>query len=78
MAQVKSAIHSGKAPTQLNKFWSGQARYGQAGTLMLQVDKLIGRKKLFDLLAETNQEEILKIIGKSESELIEHWKNAFN
>jgi len=74
--QVKSMIQSGKAPGQLNKFWSGQARYGQAGSLIAYMDKIIHREKLFGLLAETSQEVILKSLGKTEAELIEGWKNT--
>lgn len=76
IAQVKTNMESGKVPQHLNQFWTGQAKYGQAGSLMAHVDKTIGREKLYGLLSVTNQEAILKSLGKTEGELIEDWKKS--
>ena len=75
MAGVKKLVLENRNPTKLAKFWSGKDKYGLAGSLVKFVDQKIGRKRLFELLKETNQDVILSNLGMTESQLIEEWES---
>jgi hypothetical protein len=72
--QVKQLIAENKNATELENFWSGQARYGQSGYMIAYIEKLKGKKFLIELLSLTDETSILTKLGMSESELIAGWK----
>jgi hypothetical protein len=74
--QVKKVIASGKDPVTLNSFWTGSAKYGLAGTLVGYIDHTYGRKTVFNLLRQTDQREMLKMLKTTEPELIASWKQS--
>ena len=73
-ASALEAVDAGAVPRELEAAWSGAHRYGVCGTLVLYLDELLGRDRLFELLAATTEEEILRAAGMSEEELLVEWR----
>ena len=74
LAEPREAIEQGKAPTQLSEAWSGKYRYGVCGSLVAYMDRAFGRDTLRNMLAVTNQADLLALAGVTESELLYKWK----
>jgi hypothetical protein len=74
--QVKKVIALGEAPQQLNRFWTGAARYGLAGTLVQYISDTYGREKAVALLPQTDQKVMLQMLGTTEHTLITDWKKS--
>ncbi len=72
--EVQKALLDNKIPHSLNKFWSGNLRYGLSGTVVMYLDNKYGREKLTKLLKYNNREELLNSLETSESEIINGWK----
>ena len=73
-AEPREAIDQGEAPTHLSEAWSGKYRYGVCGSLVAYMDSVFGRDTLRDMLAVTNQVDLLALAGVTESELLFRWK----
>lgn len=73
-ASARQAVRQGAVPRELERAWSGPHRYGVCGTLVLYLDELLGRERLFELLAATTEGEILEAAGLSEEELLAEWQ----
>ena len=76
MKGVKALLDAGKGPDKLGTFWTGQAKYGNAGSLVAYIDKKYGRKMLFDLLPQTDQRVMLHLLGTTEEYLIQGWRKS--
>lgn len=73
--EVKKMIADNKIPAGLDQFWTGKARYGLSGSVVLYIDKKYGRAKLKELLSYAKKTEILSAIGATETQLLDQWKN---
>ena len=72
--RAREAFASGAAPKTLEEAWSGQYRYGVAGSLVAYIDHAFGRKTLLELLAATSEEQILDRLDLTEDGLLAGWK----
>lgn len=70
-------VKENKTPTTLDNFWKGQEKYGLSGSIVGFIDEKYGRKKLLELLKQTNKETALKILAISEVQLLTDWKKSF-
>ena len=77
LQRVKQLITDNKTPATLDDFWKGSEKYGLSGSIVGYIDKIYGRKKLFELLSFTNKQDALKTFGVTESELINDWKKSY-
>lgn len=76
VADVRTAIAAGKAPAKLDAVWSGKLRYAFAGSLAAYIDARWGREMTRRLLAATSTAEALAMLGTTEPELLDGWKQA--
>jgi hypothetical protein len=74
IAQVKEALKKEEAPEQLSGFWSGPARYGLSGSMVMYLDERFGRERLFALLEFNHLEPLLAALEVTEPELLSGWK----
>ena len=74
VSEVKNAILENKMPQHLNKFWTGNLKYGLSGTVVMYLDKKYGRKKMIQLLKHNNMKEVLLSLETTELEIISGWK----
>ena len=74
--RIKKLINENKTPSTLDNFWKGQERYGLSGSMVAYIDTKYGRKKLFELLKETNKGTALNSLDISETQLLAEWKNS--
>lgn len=70
---AEQAIRSGKAPKTLEAAWSGDFRYGVAGSMVRYVDRKYGRSKLIGLLKLGDNAAILKSLGVTETQFMKGW-----
>jgi hypothetical protein len=73
---AEQAIAAGQAPSDLEAAWTGQYRYGVAGSIVRYVDRKFGRPKLVEPLKTTSNDEALKLLGVSEKDLLEAWRKT--
>jgi hypothetical protein len=73
VAPASEALAEGRGPRQLATAWSGKYRYGVSGSLVEYVDSLVGRATLRAMLAATTQQELLRLAGVTEAELLDGW-----
>ncbi len=71
---LDAVIRTGAAPTTLAQAWTGEYRYGVAGSLVQYIDQTWGRKTIIALLPATSQTQVLDRLGVSEAELLSRWK----
>lgn len=71
---VKKALLDNKIPESLNKFWTGNLRYGLSGTVVMYLDNKYGREKLTSLLEYNTLSEVLNSLETNEFEIIDGWK----
>ncbi len=76
--EVKKAVVANEIPTELNKFWTGNLRYGLSGTVVMYLDKRYGRDKLVSLLEYNSITELMDSLETTESDIIAGWKNYLN
>ena len=72
---AREAVEQGKAPAELEKFWSGKYRYGISGSIVKYIDAKFGRRTLLKMLKGTNEKELLGTLNLSEAELLAGWKD---
>lgn len=76
MQQVKQLFAARKEPTHLKFFWTGNARYALAGSIMKFIADRYGKEKLFELLSQTDQRVILQMLNTTEEEFVTQWKQS--
>lgn len=76
IAEVKKAIIEKKIPKELDNFWTGNIKYGLAGSIVMFIDEKYGREKLKDLLPMNKKSQIVIALKTTESELLEEWKKC--
>ncbi|MDX2198937.1 MAG: hypothetical protein SF069_08195 [Phycisphaerae bacterium] len=74
--QAADAIRGDAGPKKLVDGWSGNARYGLAGTMVRLVDQRLGRAKLKTLLAASDNATILAALGMTEQEFLAAWRQS--
>ncbi len=74
MAEVFKAIADKKTPRSLDQFWSGKLKYGLSGSVALYLDRRYGRQQLLALLALTEKQQVLEVLGCSEETLVADWE----
>jgi len=74
--QVKNLISQNKEPNQLKNFWTGKERYALAGSMIAFINTKYGKEKVFELLSQTDQKEMLKMLNTTEAQLIVSWKKS--
>jgi hypothetical protein len=72
-ARTVAAVAAGEVPTALAKAWSGPNRYGVSGTMVQYFERLVGRRRLFELLAATDDATLLAATGMTETEFLYSW-----
>lgn len=72
--EVKKAILNNQTPESLDKFWTGNLKYGLSGTVVMYLDNKYGREKLIQLLNYNDITELLNTIETTELEMINGWK----
>lgn len=73
LARVKTLVQEGKAPAQLDQFWSGSQRYGLSGSVVAALDAHFGRSVLLSLLPLDSPAEVFKALGLKEEEVLRIW-----
>lgn len=73
ISEVKQALLSGNTPKMLNKFWTGNLRYGLSGTVVMYLDTTYGRRKLSGLLQFNKLEDLLNALETTEPEILKEW-----
>ena len=74
IVEVQKALMENKIPKTLNKFWTGNLRYGLSGTVVMYLDNKYGRERLTSLLKYNNIKEMLNSLETTESEIMIGWK----
>lgn len=74
LARPEEAVREGAVPSTLEAAWGGKYRYGVSGSLVQFVDAKVGRDRLRELLAATDQAAILAAVGLAEPELLRSWE----
>jgi len=74
LEKVKASVAEGKYPEQLEKFWTGNLKYGYAGSMVLYIDKVYGREKLKTTMKLTSLSDVLKVLAVNEGTLVKGWK----
>lgn len=76
LTQAHDAVANHQIPSHLADFWSGSHRYAICGSLVHYIDQAYGRQTIRRLLCCVSEEQVLAILGITESELIENWKTS--
>lgn len=76
LERLKQMIAENKTPATLDDFWKGTDKYGLSGSMVAFIDKVYGRRKLFESLRFTNKQAVLTLLGTSEDRLISDWRNS--
>lgn len=74
LLEIKEAIKDSKAPSTLDKFWTGKLRYGLAGSMVMYVDLKYGRNTIKELLKHNKITDILSVLNTTEEQLVTGWK----
>jgi hypothetical protein len=73
--EVKRALIENSAPNNLDNFWNGNLKYGFSGSLVMFIDKKIGREKLKQLLKLQSKTELLYELKITEKTLMIEWED---
>ncbi|MBV6480055.1 MAG: hypothetical protein HGGPFJEG_02869 [Ignavibacteria bacterium] len=76
ISEVKKAISENRIPETLDKFWTGNLKYGLSGTVVLYLDKKFGREQIISLLNFNNIEELLNTLNTTEFEIMNGWRDT--
>lgn len=71
-------VHQTGGPQELAEFWTGENRYGLAGSMIAYIDKKYGREMLSRLMEYNDVNDILRLLDISEGALIAEWKNSLS
>jgi hypothetical protein len=72
--RAAEALEAGEGPALLAEAWSGQYRYGVAGSLVAWIDENRGREVLLAALEFTTWDEFESLLGMSEDEFLAAWR----
>jgi len=75
IAEIKKSVLNNTIPMSLDKFWTGNLRYGLSGSMVMYIDYKYGRVRLKELLKFNRKSEILTHLGITEPILLSEWKN---
>lgn len=73
--RAAEAIAAGLAPGTLATAWSGPYRYGVTGSMVAFIDAHWGRDVLREALSVTSRQELLDLLGMTESRFLAGWKS---
>lgn len=73
---VRQLVLSGYVPASLAVIWTGQQGYAVAGSVTKYIDARWGRAVLRQILTKSSNADILAVLGVSESDLINAWKQS--
>jgi hypothetical protein len=76
LQRVRQLIAADKGPKRLSEFWTGEARYGNAGSLVRLIDRSYGRETIVRMLIMTDQREMLRELDTDEPSLIRRWEQS--
>ncbi len=74
ITEIKKAISENKIPLSLDKFWTGNLKYGLSGSVVMYIDNKYGRGRLKELLPFNKNTKLLDSLGISETDLLNEWK----
>ena len=74
LAEPREAVELGLGPERLADAWSGRYRYGVSGSLVAFFESRVGREGLRQMLAVTNQEDLLAILKLDEQQCLAQWR----
>jgi len=74
LVRVQTLVREGKAPAQLDQFWSGPQRYGLSGSVVAALDAQLGRAMLFRLLPLSTSQEIFAEMQLMEEGIHRIWR----
>ena len=72
--KVKSRLRQGNAPEKLSFLWTGNDKYGQAGSFVEFLEGKFGRETIIRLLPYTDLASILAFLKTDEASLLSEWK----
>jgi len=78
ISQVKKLAAQSKLPGELKLMWTGQAKYGIAGSMIKYLETSFGKEAIIELLKYANSKTALGYLKVSEADLILGWKNYIN
>jgi hypothetical protein len=73
-SRAKEAVATGAAPQQLAHAWTGQYRYGVAGSMVAFIDARWGRQTLVNTLVVTSQPSLLALLNMAEADFLSEWR----
>lgn len=74
LAGVRHWLNNRPAPpTSLDEFWTGKQKYGLSGSVVMFLDKKLGRQKLCSLLIFNKKDALLQAAGLKEQEVLAGW-----
>ncbi len=71
---ARQAIDAGQMPESLEKAWSGNYRYGVAGSIVQYIDKKFGRPILIRMMSVTDNTAALLLMKINEGSLLRDWR----
>lgn len=74
IAEVKKAIADDRVPAELDKFWTGNLKYGLSGSVAMFIDHTYGRAILVKLLPLSKKIDLLSELKITEADLLLKWK----
>jgi|GEM_PF-400705 len=72
--RIISTVKKGNYPKKLKNAWSGPEKYGISGSMVNFIKSEYGKEKIIELLAKTNEQEILAELNTTEDAFIKNWK----
>jgi hypothetical protein len=72
--EIQRALAENKIKLDLSTFWTGKMRYGLSGSMIMYIDKALGREKLKTILSLSTKTEVLRTLGVTEEKLLNDWK----
>lgn len=74
LGEIKNALSAGAITMDLDKFWTGNLKYGLSGSVVMYIDYKFGRQKLIDLLNLNKKEELLAKLNIKEKDFLNGWE----
>lgn len=74
IAAVQKAMAEGSVPTGLADFWTGNARYGLSGSVVMYLDHTLGRAALTAALEHNTLPGLLAALQMTEAEILSGWQ----
>jgi hypothetical protein len=74
LGEIKNALSAGAIPMDLDKFWTGNLKYGLSGSVVMYIDYKFGRQELIDLLNLNKKDELLEKLNIKEPDFLNGWE----